>query len=91
MNTDRTAPRLISLALAAMITASMLAGIDTLARSELATTSLMAQASAQARQALSRRSCREIRSSSHAAGLCSAPWLESPCAVFFRLEHGADR
>jgi hypothetical protein len=48
MNTHRTAPRLISLALAAMITASMLAGIDTLARSELVATSLMAQASAQA-------------------------------------------
>ena len=39
MNTNRTATRLFSFALAAMITASMLAGIDTLAatRSRLPT------------------------------------------------------
>ncbi len=45
MNTSRTAPRLLSFALAAMVTWSMLAAIDTLAQSEHAANSLMAQAS----------------------------------------------
>ena len=48
MNTNRIAPRLLSLALAAMITGSMLAGIDTLARSGLVDNSLLAQAAPQA-------------------------------------------
>jgi hypothetical protein len=48
MNTPRNAlaPRLFSLALAALVTASMLAGIDTLALKDIAATSLMAQAHA---------------------------------------------
>jgi hypothetical protein len=45
MNTNRTAPRLFSFALAALITASMIAGIDTLARVEHAANGLMAQTS----------------------------------------------
>ena len=45
MNTNRTAPRLFSLLIAAMITGSMLAGIDTLAQRGQATDSLLAQAS----------------------------------------------
>ncbi len=48
MNTDRTAPRLFSLAMAAMITFSMLAGIDTLAQRGHVADSLMAQAAQQA-------------------------------------------
>jgi hypothetical protein len=47
MNTT-IAPRLFSLALAALLTASMLYSIDTLASKDLAATSLMAQASADA-------------------------------------------
>ena len=48
MNTNRIAPRLFSLAMAALITGSMLAGIDTLARSGHVANSLMAQAAQQA-------------------------------------------
>ncbi len=47
MNTNRIAPRLFSLALAALITASMLGGIDTLAQRRHVETSLMAQAAHQ--------------------------------------------
>jgi hypothetical protein len=47
MNTNRTAPRLFSFALAALITGSMLAGIDTLAQSGHVANSLMAQATLQ--------------------------------------------
>ena len=47
MNTNRTAPRLISLAMAALITVSILAGIDTLAQRGQAADSLLAQASHQ--------------------------------------------
>jgi hypothetical protein len=52
MNTRRTAARLFSLALAAMITVSMLAGIDTLAHRAQAADSLLAQASHQASKPL---------------------------------------
>ena len=48
MNTNRLAPRLFSLALAAFITVSMLAGIDTLAQRGHVADSLMAQATQQA-------------------------------------------
>jgi hypothetical protein len=48
MNTQRLAPRLFSFALAALVTGSMIAGIDTLARSERAANGLMAQAMQQA-------------------------------------------
>jgi hypothetical protein len=48
MNTHHTAARLFSLALAAVITVSMLAGIDTLAQRGQAADSLLAQASHQA-------------------------------------------
>jgi hypothetical protein len=48
MNTTNLAPRLFSLALSAMITATMLAGIDTLAHTEHAANGLMAQANAAA-------------------------------------------
>jgi hypothetical protein len=44
MNTHHIAPRLFSLALAALITSSMLAGIDTLAQRGHVADSLMAQA-----------------------------------------------
>jgi hypothetical protein len=44
MNTNQTMPRVISLAMAAVVTLSMLAGIDTLAYTEHAATDLMAQA-----------------------------------------------
>jgi hypothetical protein len=44
MNTNRTAPRLLSLALSALITGSLLAGIDTLAQRDQAADSLLAQA-----------------------------------------------
>jgi hypothetical protein len=47
MNTNRTASRLFSCALAALITGSMLAGIDTLAQRGQAADSLLAQASHQ--------------------------------------------
>jgi hypothetical protein len=47
MNMNRTAPRLLSLALAALITGAMLAGIDTLAQRGQAADSLLAQASHQ--------------------------------------------
>jgi hypothetical protein len=47
MNTHRTAPRLFSIALAALLTGSMLAGIDTLAQRGQAADSLLAQASHQ--------------------------------------------
>jgi hypothetical protein len=43
MNTNRTAARLFSLALAALITGSMVAGIDMLAHVEHAANGLMAQ------------------------------------------------
>jgi hypothetical protein len=52
MNTNRTAPRLFSLALAAVITVSMLAGIDTLAQRGQAADSLLAQASHQTNKPL---------------------------------------
>ncbi len=52
MNVHRIAPRLFSLAMAALITASMLAGIDTLAQSGHAGNSLMAQAAQQAAKPL---------------------------------------
>ena len=45
MDTHRTAPRLFSLAMAALITISTLAGIDTLAQRGQAADSLLAQAS----------------------------------------------
>jgi hypothetical protein len=48
MNTNRIAPRILSLALAAIFTASMLAGIDTLAGNDIDPDSLMAQGSADA-------------------------------------------
>jgi hypothetical protein len=44
MNTHRIAPRLFSFALAALMTASMVAGIDALAHIEHAANGLMAQA-----------------------------------------------
>ena len=44
MNTRNIAPRLFSLAMAALLTATMLGTIDTLARNDLAANSLMAQA-----------------------------------------------
>lgn len=44
MNATNIAPRIFSLALSAMITATTLAGIDTLARTEHAANGLMAQA-----------------------------------------------
>jgi hypothetical protein len=47
MNTNRIAPRLFSFALAALITGSMLAGIDTLAQRGQVADSLLAQASQQ--------------------------------------------
>jgi ABC-type Na+ efflux pump permease subunit len=47
MNTHRTAPRLISFALAALLTGSMLAGIDAMAQSGHTANSLMAQAALQ--------------------------------------------
>jgi hypothetical protein len=46
MNTDIIAPRLFSLAMAALITATTLAGIDTLAHTEHAANGVMAQTSA---------------------------------------------
>jgi hypothetical protein len=46
MNPNRIAPRILSLTLAAIFTATMLAGIDTLAGNDLAPDSLMAQGSA---------------------------------------------
>jgi hypothetical protein len=52
MNTNRIAPRLFSFALAALITGSMLAGIDTLAQRGQAADSLLAQASHQATKPL---------------------------------------
>jgi hypothetical protein len=52
MNTNRTAARLFSLALAASITVAMLAGIDTLAQRGQAADSLLAQASHQATKPL---------------------------------------
>jgi hypothetical protein len=52
MNTNRIAPRLLSLALAAVITGSMLAGIDALAQRGQAADSLLAQASHQAAKPL---------------------------------------
>jgi hypothetical protein len=52
MNTNRIAPRILSLALAAIVTASMLVGIDTLAGNDIAPDSLMAQASADAARPL---------------------------------------
>jgi hypothetical protein len=48
MNSHRIAPRLLSLALAAVITGSMLAGIDRLAQRGHVENSLMAQAAQQA-------------------------------------------
>jgi hypothetical protein len=45
-NTNRLMPRAVSFALAAMVTWSMLAGIDTLATTDHAANSLMAQAAA---------------------------------------------
>lgn len=50
MNTNRIAPRLFFFALAAMITGSMLAGVDTLAQSGHVANSLLAQAAQQHRQ-----------------------------------------
>jgi hypothetical protein len=44
MNTNRIAPRLFSITLAALLTVSMLAGIDTLAQRGQAADSLLAQA-----------------------------------------------
>lgn len=52
VNTDRTAPRLFSLVMAALITSSMLAGIDTLAQRGQAADSLLAQTSQQAAKPL---------------------------------------
>jgi hypothetical protein len=52
MNTNRVAPRLFSFAMAAMVTWSMLAAIDTLAQSGHAANSLMAQASQPANKPL---------------------------------------
>jgi hypothetical protein len=52
MNTNRTAPRLFSFALAAVITWSMFAGIDTLAQSGHVDNSLLAQAAQQASKPL---------------------------------------
>ena len=52
MNTNRTATRLFSLALAASITVAMLAAIDTLAQRGQAADSLLAQASHQATKPL---------------------------------------
>lgn len=52
MNTHRIAPRLLSLALAAVITGSMLAGIDTLAQRGHAADSLLAQAAQHAVKSL---------------------------------------
>ena len=51
MNTNRKAHRLLSFALAAMITGSMLAGVDALAQSGHVANSLLAQAAQQRRQA----------------------------------------
>jgi hypothetical protein len=48
MNTNRIAPRLFSFALAAVITGSMLTGIDTLAQRGHVADSLLAQAAPQA-------------------------------------------
>ena len=47
MNTHRIAPRLYSLALAALITGTMLAGIDSLAQRQTSADSLLAQTSHQ--------------------------------------------
>lgn len=47
MNTDRTVSRLFCFAMAALLTGSMLAGIDTLAQRGQAADSLLAQASHQ--------------------------------------------
>jgi hypothetical protein len=47
MNTNHLAPRLFSFTLAALITGSMLAGIDTLAQRGQAADSLLAQTSQQ--------------------------------------------
>lgn len=44
MNTNNTAPRLLSLTLAALITGLMVAGIDTLAQNGQTANSLLAQA-----------------------------------------------
>jgi hypothetical protein len=52
MNTTRITTRLFSLATAALITVSMLAGIDTLAQRGQAADSLLAQASHQATKPL---------------------------------------
>lgn len=43
MNTDRMMPRALSLAMAALLTGSMLAGIDTLATQQHAASELMAR------------------------------------------------
>jgi hypothetical protein len=45
-NTNRLMPRAISFAMAAMVTGSMLAGIDALAYTQHAASELMAQAAA---------------------------------------------
>ncbi len=52
MNTNRTTARLFSFVLAALLTGSMLAGIDTLAQRGQATDSLLAQAAHQATRPL---------------------------------------
>lgn len=52
MNIHRITARLFSLAMAALITGSMLAGIDTLAQRGHVADSLMAQAAQQAAKAL---------------------------------------
>ena len=52
MNTNRIAPRLFSLTMAALITLSMLTGIDTLAQRGQAADSLLAQAAQQAAKPL---------------------------------------
>ena len=48
MNNDTIAPRMFSLAMAALITATTLAGIDTLAHTQHAANGLMAQTSVSA-------------------------------------------
>jgi len=48
MNNDTIVPRLFSLAMAALITATTLAGIDTLAHTQHAANGLMAQTSVSA-------------------------------------------
>jgi hypothetical protein len=49
MNTNRTTARLLSLALAAMMTLSMLAGIDSLAANQSAASDLIARLTTLAR------------------------------------------